>query len=441
VLAGLAHILMLRWRHADSIPPAEQALAIAAEVGERRAELRALGVLGTDLVYLGQTDRGLEALWRALRLAQARDVAEDVQRAYALVSDALTMLGRAREGADAALEGLDEAMRLGIDRSLGAVLAANASEALFALGDWDRAAAVAERLLVRGVEVQRYTVLLAQAALALGRGDLATAAARLDAAAAPARSDLRCALMFAALHVELAIEEGRPDVAAERVDRALAEAVAPDQATQRAQLSALGLRAHAEQLALRRDALDGAGALLAGARRAAAAAAVVTPVATAWGALAEAEYSREPEAWAAAAEAWERIEYPYRAAYCRRWQAEALVAAGASRLAAAVPARAAHATATRLQAAPLRRDIELLAERARLDLAAPEPTDEAPDTLGLTAREREVLELLARGLTNREIADTLVISVKTVGIHVSNILRKLDVPSRVEAAAIAQRQR
>ena len=50
-----------------------------------------------------------------------------------------------------------------------------------------------------------------------------------------------------------------------------------------------------------------------------------------------------------------------------------------------------------------------------------------------------MLALVARGRTNREIADALVISVKTAGVHVSNILRKLDAPDRREAAAIAHR--
>jgi DNA-binding NarL/FixJ family response regulator len=54
-------------------------------------------------------------------------------------------------------------------------------------------------------------------------------------------------------------------------------------------------------------------------------------------------------------------------------------------------------------------------------------------------REAEVLSLVARGYTNREIAETLVISVKTAGVYVSNILRKLDAPNRLEAAAIAHR--
>jgi LuxR family transcriptional regulator, maltose regulon positive regulatory protein len=57
----------------------------------------------------------------------------------------------------------------------------------------------------------------------------------------------------------------------------------------------------------------------------------------------------------------------------------------------------------------------------------------------LTAREREVLRVLAEGLTNREIASRLVVSEHTVHRHVTNILRKLDLPSRTAAAALAAR--
>jgi DNA-binding CsgD family transcriptional regulator/tetratricopeptide (TPR) repeat protein len=61
------------------------------------------------------------------------------------------------------------------------------------------------------------------------------------------------------------------------------------------------------------------------------------------------------------------------------------------------------------------------------------------DTFGLSPREREVLLLIAEGRTNREIGERLFISQKTVGVHVGNILSKLRVSGRVEAAAVAIR--
>jgi DNA-binding NarL/FixJ family response regulator len=73
------------------------------------------------------------------------------------------------------------------------------------------------------------------------------------------------------------------------------------------------------------------------------------------------------------------------------------------------------------------------AEGARRLLGADEPLH------GLTPREREVLSLLAQGLTNRQIGARLVISEHTVHRHVSSILRKLEVPSRAAAAAVAVR--
>ena len=104
-------------------------------------------------------------------------------------------------------------------------------------------------------------------------------------------------------------------------------------------------------------------------------------------------------------------------------------------------ARDAHDIATRLGAKPLRREVELLAQRARLHLT-PQPAPPAPERavhFGLTVREAEILHLLALGYTNRDIATELTISVKTASVHVSHILRKLNVSSRVQAAAFARR--
>ena len=69
----------------------------------------------------------------------------------------------------------------------------------------------------------------------------------------------------------------------------------------------------------------------------------------------------------------------------------------------------------------------------------PPTSGRRPDTFGLSGREREVLALVAQGRTNREIGERLFISQKTVGVHVGNILAKLEVSGRVEAAAVAIR--
>jgi len=100
--------------------------------------------------------------------------------------------------------------------------------------------------------------------------------------------------------------------------------------------------------------------------------------------------------------------------------------------------------AARIGARPLVRELELLAERARLDLTPPQTdsrdgSEGLEESLGLTPREVQVLRLVARGYTNREIAATLVISVKTASVHVSHILTKLSVPNRAAAAAVAHR--
>jgi DNA-binding NarL/FixJ family response regulator len=120
---------------------------------------------------------------------------------------------------------------------------------------------------------------------------------------------------------------------------------------------------------------------------------------------------------------------------------EALCADGRQEEATA-PLRAAAEAAERLGARPLLDEVLALARRARVPLeeahAAPEPrAAEVP--FGLTDREREVLALVAAGRSNGQIAAELFISPKTASEHVSNILTKLGVGRRVEAAGVAHR--
>ena len=132
-------------------------------------------------------------------------------------------------------------------------------------------------------------------------------------------------------------------------------------------------------------------------------------------------------------------------AVARFREAEAHTHAG-DRDTAAAAATAAHEIAERLGAGWLRGEIEALAARARLPLGdaggevAEQPQPEAAeDPFGLTPRERQVLALVARGATNREIGSELFMAEKTASVHVSRILAKLDVRSRTEAAGVAHR--
>ncbi len=192
----------------------------------------------------------------------------------------------------------------------------------------------------------------------------------------------------------------------------------------------------------------------------------------------------DPAIWDRVAVSWAELSAPYDVALARWRQAEASLASATGRPGRAdarTPMLEAARLGISLQARPLLRELRELAGRARITLpdevdgaleeratggagvpvlAAPaDPSATAgsrsdlvraiagepvvvtrrPDTFGLSAREQEVLLLVAQGRTNREIGERLFISQKTVGVHVGNILSKLAVSGRVEAAAVAIR--
>jgi DNA-binding CsgD family transcriptional regulator len=126
-------------------------------------------------------------------------------------------------------------------------------------------------------------------------------------------------------------------------------------------------------------------------------------------------------------------------AYARYRSAEAVLAKRGDRAKAAESLRSAHGLAATLGARPLLAEIELLARHARIDLEHRAAAEGPSGPLGLTDREAEVIRLVAAGRSNQQIADALFITRKTASVHVSNILAKLGVANRVEAAAIAQR--
>jgi DNA-binding NarL/FixJ family response regulator len=120
-----------------------------------------------------------------------------------------------------------------------------------------------------------------------------------------------------------------------------------------------------------------------------------------------------------------------------RWRLAEALLAGGDRPGAAVQATAAHEVADRLGAVPLRTAVEALVRRGRLDVALPRVARAPAVAAVLTPREAEVLGLLARGRTNRQVGAELYISQKTASVHVSNIMAKLGASGRTETVAIA----
>jgi DNA-binding CsgD family transcriptional regulator len=172
------------------------------------------------------------------------------------------------------------------------------------------------------------------------------------------------------------------------------------------------------------------------------------PEVAAWRSMAAAEMRRlsgagDPAAWADAAAGFEALGEVAEAAHARYRQAEALANGRAPRekiRAALVESRA---VASDLGMRPLLEKLDGLARRARVtlneDVAEPDAAAAPANDFGLTARELEVLELVSRGCTNREIGGSLYMSEKTASVHVSRILAKLGASNRAEAAASAER--
>jgi DNA-binding CsgD family transcriptional regulator/tetratricopeptide (TPR) repeat protein len=469
VLAAFGEALITQARFRESRELCEEAIAIAGQIGALVEEGDARRALGVDLAFLGDLEAGVGELAEAHRIVEAVGTVDQVARTFATWSGLLETFGRLEAAAGLALEGAELAASQGLGRWHGPFLTATAARALFGLGRWDDAEVLLGRAADRVAPELAATwvyIHTARGQLDLARGRAAAAAEHLavarDAYAQTVTQPWFATPLFVAT-AELAVLEGRlPDA-----DAAVAEGlrVAGADPGYAAPLYALGLRAAADRAELARARRDDeevlearrAGDTLTGQLQArlspeGADAAVPTPRTEAQAVLCQAELARldgrtDPDLWEAAAKAWERLGEPYPTSYARWRLAEALLLGGLGREQVEPSLRAAHQTTVELGAAPLRAEIEALARRGRLDLeseaaatAAAKPSSPL-DPLGLTAREQEVLALVAIGRTNAQIAETLFISPKTATVHVSNILTKLGVRNRVEAATIAHRLR
>jgi DNA-binding NarL/FixJ family response regulator len=459
-MATYAIALMAAHRNDDARDWAGRAREAARAAGSASVEADALVTTGQLALRSGGSDEAIGMFTAAVEQAAAAGaLGVRLRAAYHLATERLSR-GELAESATVAHRGVEWADAEGLGLApFGLDLQHLHFQAHFADGHWDHAQELADGFPVR-VARQSEALLSAMALFVdVARGNPAVAERRTWLE--PFWDDVFVAYIARGILAEQALWQG--DYAG-----ALAEAEAAIDADAWAarspsviRVTAFALAARADRAAQLRAAGDYAGAdveaaagaaLLDVAREGASwpsrPKATLGPEGRGWLARCEAEYARLTRK--NSPEAWEKVlaefgpGYVYETARTQWRLAEALVEAGRRDEAAAVW-RAARDTASRLRAAPLGAALDDLARRARLDAGNGNRDGHsgrpgASPLAALTDREREVLRLIAKGLSNRDIGTELFISPKTASVHVSNILGKLGAASRTEAAAIAYRE-
>jgi DNA-binding CsgD family transcriptional regulator len=439
---------------------ATEARALARRAGDGATEATALCELATIDSSAGNDAAALEHFAEARAVAARAGAYRQLLHIAINESHVLEGMGEHERAERVARAGIAQASNYGLARTTGTFLAINVAEPLVSLGRLDEAMEVIEHALALSPPtIHRVALRIVGGDIALRRGDLTGAAAALAASSAalgltkyrgPHRSQYF--LPLAQLEAELGLAENKVSDALGAIDAAVDKydlLLAPRYAWP---LLVVGARACTE-------AVGGAGrehrsvrlaeSLLSRLRAIAAKLDTAGPVQQAYRIAFDAEAGPEQGAptdsplasWDSAAAAWEQVAQPYEMALTLSQAATAAMTAG-DREGAAARLRRAAQLAEQLGAQPLRAQIGALARSARVALGqAGEEDNASRPPLGLTVREFEVLRHVAAGQSNPEIAAELFISAKTASVHVSNILAKLGVASRGEAAAAAHRLR
>jgi DNA-binding CsgD family transcriptional regulator/tetratricopeptide (TPR) repeat protein len=458
VTAAMAQVLIDVGRPEEARGWCQEALAVARAVGSVDDEADALVTLGRIENYADPANaRSLyaEGRTRAASVGNLEIEARALEE-LAWLDDELGNLAAAEAMFD---EGAELAGRTGLGWSaFGIEMRCGQCLVRYKTGAWDAcerlAAAIPEPVTTQ--KAAQWAAAALPVEIARGR---ASVDRRLRQLVALTGTDRYRDVEVAGLEAEHAIWQGNLDRGRSAIQRGLAttgtfHAVElPDLIAYLGWMCTKGLTVEAEYAERARvagdamaldDAVAVGGALLEQARAAAeqaSRAGLARDVdLRGWHATAEAEWTRlqghsDPTRWQHAVEAFS-YGHVYAVAHCQWRLAEALLGYGDREPAIAV-VQAAYQTAVRLGAVPLRGALEALARRGRLDLGAGMPAERT--LAGLTPREVEVLRLLVAGRSNRQIAEQLFISGKTASVHVSNILAKLGVHSRLEAAATARR--
>jgi DNA-binding CsgD family transcriptional regulator len=376
----------------------ERAIELAQQLGDAEILVHALNNVGT--AELAQGLPGGEAkVERSLSLALGAGLDEHVARAHTNLASSAIVNHRYELGERHLRAGLAYCHQRDLD-SWRLYMAGWEARAHLEQGRWDAAAASAAVVLeVRGVAAaSRITPLVVIGRLRARRGDPEVWPA-LDEAAELARGtgELQRLAPVAAARAEARWLAGEAAAVASETDETLALAA------QRGQPWAIG-----ELCVWRRRA-----------------GIIESPAAEAAAEPFQLELAGDAEG---AAAAWTSIGCPYEAALALASSAREGTLRRSLDALQALGARPAAARVARL-----------LRERGARDLRQGPRASTLENPGGLTTRELQVLELLAEGRRNAQIADSLVVSRKTVDHHVSAILRKLDAATRTEAVAAAAR--
>ncbi len=459
-------------QHRESLHNAQRALEIARTCRDRARESQALTIIGSNLVVLGEPDEGVESLKQALRLAEELEQPTEVATGYCDLAATLSgPLNRLEEALAIANEGIERVQRYGLERHWGVTLRSIAADTLFRMGRWDEADDAVEDAIRRSPRgAAALDLFLARAKLEVGRGEFVGARRDLDTVRSlTARSiDLRYKVPLHTLEAGLALWQNRIDDASVAVRAGLQLLEATDDVWFFSPLIWHGMRAEAERVeAARSDASSTAAsdttelgeelrAMSRESGRSGQQRGALRLVLDAYDLMCEGELRRirgeaADDVWKSVADSWDALGQPYPAAYARAQWAQALLQKPSGIREAAAVMREAHEMARALRANPLVESIEAIAQRAgvelewqkiitlpanAVDLTGPRAADLIAIESQLTKREKQILELVAAGRSNRDIASECFISEKTASVHVSNIMRKLGVGSRVQAAAL-----
>lgn len=456
VLTGLAGRLMIEARVDDAVRVADEAFQLAQAIGYPRYASVAMNIAAVSRAARGEVERGLADLERARELAAGDGAA--LLRYWVNASDLHHLIGAHREAVRLAEEGLERARRQGVERSSGVILASNAVDPLFALGEWERAGELIDRALALDPSAP-FRIYLQRAKIwaLVWRGEPERAAEllrRSRAIMAPileVEMQTRLGVGRVAVEVGLAVgdlsqawRDGRAVLHERELPLAgyaepLLWALARVISAVRADPARVSEAEAAEILAAEPDVREVMRRL------------AFWPTHLLWSAFVEAELQATDAAWQAAAdEAAAETAPGFLRPYALLRLGEVLLDAGDRQGArdamqeAFDAAVAGGVTAVQTRAARVAMHAGLAlggathgdTKRGAAGVAgADDPADAVAE---LTARERQVLELIAEGLSNRQIGERLYISGKTASVHVSAILRKLGASSRTEAVFLAR---